>query len=126
MEDNVLRLDVSMDNAQTMDFVDRLADLFHHKGNPSLGQGLSLLELMVQLPSCPNLQNNVDVDCIAEAAIHLDDIRMVQKHLDLHLSCKLIGYFLFMQQLLLYYFQGTNEVRVSLLHQVHPAVLAVA
>jgi hypothetical protein len=81
---------------------------------------------MVQLPSCANLQNDVDVDRIAEAAIHLDDIRMVQKHLYLHLSCKLIGYFLFMQQLLLNNFQSADEVCVSLLHQVHPSVLAVA
>ena len=77
-----------------MDLVDCLADLFHHKGNPSLGQGLSLLELMIQLTSCAYLQNDVDIDRIAETTIHLDDIRMVQKHLYLHLSCKLIGYFL--------------------------------
>lgn len=36
MEDNVLRLDISMYDAQTMDLIDRLADLPHHKGDSGL------------------------------------------------------------------------------------------
>ena len=126
MEDNVLRLDIPMNDAQTMDLIDRLADLFHHKGNPGLGQRLGLLELMIQLPSCAYLQDDVDIDGITEAAIHLDDIRMIEIHLDLHLSCKLIRNFLLMKQLLLDYLQSTDEVSVSLLHQIHSSVLAVA
>lgn len=81
---------------------------------------------MIQLPSCPYLQNDVDIDGVTEAAVHLDDIRMVEIHLDLHLSCKLICYFLLMEQLLLDNLQGADEVRVSFLHQVHSSVLAVA
>lgn len=97
MEDNVLRLDVSMDDAQTMDLVDRLADLLHDEGNPGFGEGLSLLELMVELASSAYLENDVDVDRITEAAVHLDDVGVIQKHLNLHLSCKLVSYLLLVE-----------------------------
>lgn len=97
MEYNVLGLDVSMDDAQGVDLVDRLADLSHHKGNPRLGEGLSFLELVVKLASSSYFKYDVDVDCIVEAAVHLDDVGMIEKHLDLHLSCKLISDFLLMQ-----------------------------
>lgn len=126
MEDDVLRFDVSMYDPERMDLIDGIAHLLHDEGYPCLRQRLRLLELMVKLPSCSDLQNNVDVDCVVEAAIHLDDIRMIEEHLDLNLSGELICYLLFMQQLLLYYFKSAYEVAILLLHQIHSAVFATS
>jgi hypothetical protein len=81
---------------------------------------------MIQLSPGSYLQYNVDVNRIMEAAIEFDDIRMIEKHLDLHLTCKLIRYLLFMDQLLLDYLQSADEVRVLFLHQVHTAVFTVS
>ena len=77
-----------------MYFIDCITDLLHNEGYPCLGQRLGLLELMVKLPSRPHLQNNVDIDCIMEATVHLDDIRMIEEHLYLNLPNELICYFL--------------------------------
>jgi hypothetical protein len=103
VQDNVLRLDISVDDPQRMDLVHGFTDLPHNEGDPCLRERLRLLELMIELPSSSNFQYNVDVDCIVEAAIHLDDVGMIQEHLYLDLTCELIGNFLLMQQLLLDY-----------------------
>lgn len=126
VEDDVLRLDVSVYDPERVDFVDSLADLSHDEGDPGLGQRLSLFELMVKLSSSPDLQDDVDVECIVEAAVHLDDVRVIEVHLDLHLPYELIGDFLLMKQLLLDYLQGADEVGRPLPYKVHSPVLAVA
>lgn len=109
-----------------MYFVDCIANLLHNEGYLCLGQWLRLLELMVELPSRPDLQNNVDIDGIMEAAVHLDDIRMIEEHLYLNLSNELICNLFFVQQLLLDYLKSAYEVTMSLLDQIHPAVFTTA
>lgn len=79
---------------------------------------------MIELSSRPHLQDNIDIDCVVEAAIHLDDIGMVEEHLDLDLSGKLIGDFLLMQQLLLDHLQSAYEIAVLLLNEVDSAVFS--
>ena len=92
-----------MDNPQRVYLIDRLTHLLHNKGNPSLRQRLRFLQLMVQLPSGAHLQDDVYIGRIIEATIHLDDVGVVEEHLDLDLSDELLSYLLFMQQLLLYH-----------------------
>jgi len=94
VEDYILRLDISMYNPIRMYLINCLTDLFHDEGYPSLIQGLGFLQLMVQLPSCSHLEDDIDVDTIVEAAIHLDYVGMVQKDLDLYLTNELIRDFL--------------------------------
>lgn len=60
-----------------------------------------------------------------KATIHLDDIRMVEEHLDLDLPCKLICYLLFLQQALLDYLQSADEVGISLAHQINSSIFAI-
>lgn len=96
MENDVLRLDIPMYDPKRMDLIDCIADLLHNEGYPCLRQGLRFLELMIQLSSRSDLQNNVDVDRIMEAPIHLDDIRMIEEHLYLNLSDELISDLLLM------------------------------
>jgi len=50
---------------------------------------------MVELSSCSDLQNNVDIEIVIEKSIHFDDIRMVKISLYLQLSDELICYFFF-------------------------------
>lgn len=81
---------------------------------------------MIELPSSSNFQNDVDIGSIIEAAIHFNDVGMVEKHLDLHFADELVGYFLLMQKLLLNDLQSTDKVGALLLHQIDSAVFAVA
>ena len=80
---------------------------------------------MVELPSGADLQNDVDVSDVVKAAVHLDDVGVVEEHLDLHLPYELLSDLLLVQQLLLDHLQGANEATVLLLYQIHPPVLAV-
>ncbi len=80
---------------------------------------------MVELPSRAYLQDDVDVELVVEAAVHLDDVGMVQEHLDLHLPRKLVSYLLLMQQLLLDHLQSAHEVAPPLTYQVHTPVFAI-
>lgn len=81
---------------------------------------------MVELASCAYFQNYIDVCGIVEATIHLDDVGVVEKHLDLHLSYELICDFLLVQKLLLDYLQSADEVGVPLTNQVHSAILTIS
>lgn len=126
MHHDVLRLDVSVNDTQRVDLIDCVADLLHDEGDARLGQRLCLLELMVELSACAHLQNDVDIGGIVEAAVEFDDIGMIEKHLDLHLSDKLVSDLLFMQQFLLDHLQGTDEISVSLSYQVYTAVFTVS
>ena len=58
-----------------------------------------------------------------EAAEHLDDVGMVEKHLDFNLTYKLVSDLLLVQQLLLYDLQGTDKARALLSNKVHSSVL---
>lgn len=49
---------------------------------------------------------------------------MVQEHLDLHLPDELVSYFLLMQQFLLDYLEGADEVGVFIFHEVNSTVFA--
>lgn len=81
---------------------------------------------MVELSSRSNFQYNVDVAGIVEAPVHLDDVRVVEEHLDLDFAGELISDFLLLQQTLLDHLQRTHEVCISLANQVHPTVLTVS
>ena len=81
---------------------------------------------MVQLSSGSYFQDDVDVVGVVEAAVHLDDVGVVEEHLDLHLSGELVGDLLLPQQTLLDDLQRADEVCVSLADQVDSTVLTVA
>ena len=97
MEYDILRFDISVYDPKGMYFIDSLADLPHDECDPSLGERLWFFELVVELPSCAYLKDDVDVEFVMEAAVHLDYVGVVEKHLDFDLSCKLVGYFLLMK-----------------------------
>ncbi len=66
-----------MDDSSPMELIDSSADLLHDAGNLSLGEGFASLELMKELSSDGHLHNEIDVFLIVEAAIELDDVRVV-------------------------------------------------
>ena len=81
---------------------------------------------MIELSSCSYFKNDVDIRYIIEAAIHLDDVGMVQKHLNFDLTDELLSNFLLMQQFLFDNFQGTNKICIFFLHQIHSTIFTIA
>jgi len=81
---------------QGVDLVYSLTDLTHDEGDSRLREGLWLLKLVVELSPSAHLQNNVYIRSIVEAAIHFDDVGVVEEHLDLDLADELVGYFFLM------------------------------
>ena len=64
---------------------------------------------MVELTSSAYFQDDVDVCFIMEEAVHLDDVGMVQKLLNLQLSRELLDDFFLHYDLLLDHLQGADE-----------------
>lgn len=93
-----------MDNFEWVDLVDRVTNLTHDEGNSGLGERLWFFELMVKLPTGSYFQNNIDIGCIIEAAVHFDDVGMVEEHLYFYLSYELVSNFFLVQQPFLYDF----------------------
>ena len=109
-----------------MYLIDCFTDLLHNEGNAWLGERLTLLELMVELPACPYFEEDVDVAGVVEAPIHLDNVRVVKEHLDLHLSNELVSNLLLVQKLFLNHLHCAYKASSLLSHQVHATVLARA
>jgi len=79
---------------------------------------------MVELTSCSDFQNNVNVCNIIKTSIHLDDVGMIEEHLNLDFSYELLCNLFLVKQFFLYYFKGTNEACIFLLDQVNSTILA--
>lgn len=84
-----------------MNLVDCIANLFHQESDFGLRQLVILFQIMIQLPTRTNFKNNVDIFIIIKIAIHLDDVRMIEIHLNLEFPDKLFGDFLLEQETLL-------------------------
>lgn len=65
---------------------------------------------MEQLAACTHLENDVDVLLVVKVPVHLDDVRVIEVHLDLQFPDKLLGYLLLFQQFLLDHFERAYEV----------------
>jgi hypothetical protein len=94
MKHDVFGLDISMDNSVSMKLFYSRADLSHKPGSFNFRHGLTSLKLLIELSSKGHLKDDVDMLLIIEATVHLDYVRVVEIHLDLDFSCKLINYFL--------------------------------
>lgn len=82
MQDYILRLDISVYNSQRVNLINRITYLFHQKGNFRLWQSLRLLEIMIQLPTSSHLKYDINILIIIKITIHLDDVWMVEMHLN--------------------------------------------
>jgi hypothetical protein len=100
--------------------------LLHNEGYPRFCKGLRFLELVIELSSSADLENDIDIKSVVEAAIQFNDIGMVEEHLDLNLPNELISDLLLVQQFLLYYLQRANKVGVALTHQINPSILPIS
>lgn len=109
MKNNILRLNISVNNSQTMYVVYSIADLFHQKYHFGFLQRLRLFQIMVQLSSCTHFEDNVYVIVIIEITVHFDNIRVVEKHLNLEFSDELFSYLFFQNNFLFNHFKSAYE-----------------
>ena len=98
-----------MDNPQRVNLVDCLTNLLHDRCHFCLCNWLTLFELMLQLSSSANFQDDIDICFIVEKAVHFYDIWMAQKLLDFELSCKLLYNFFLFQKFLLHHLKRTHR-----------------
>lgn len=104
--------------------IDRRDNLPHNNSNAGFSQRCTLLDLFVELPAKGHFQNNVNVHAVIKIAIHLDDVRVIQKQLYFQLTDKLLCNLFILEHLLLNDFESTNKFGLFLLHQENLAVLA--
>ena len=90
MQDNIFGLYIPVNDPQWMNLVDRLTDLLDVSGDFLLGHGFAAFKLMVKLAACSNLQNNVNISLVIKVAVHFDDVWVVEEHLNLKFSDKLL------------------------------------
>lgn len=66
-------------------------------------------QVVVKLTTRPHFKDNVDVLIIIKVTIHLDNVRMIEIHLDLEFSDELLGNFFLQEKTFLNYLKGTDE-----------------
>lgn len=82
VDNNIFRFYISVNDSQGMNLIDCFTHLLYYGCNFILSHWLWPFELMEKLPSSSHLKNNVDIVFIIKVAIHFDDIRVIQKHLN--------------------------------------------
>lgn len=109
MHDDVLRFDVPVDDLGVVEYFYCRAYLLHERGYFNLGHGFSAFKLLVELSAHANLQDDVDVLFIVKTAVHLDDVGVVEKGLNLQFPDELLCDFLLLEQFFLYHFESTDK-----------------
>jgi hypothetical protein len=109
MHDDVLRFDVPVDDLGVVEYFYCWAYLLHEGGYFNLGHRFSAFELLVELSTHANLQDDVDVLFIVKTAVHLDDVGVVEKHLYFDFSDELFYDLLLDQHCFFDDFQSTKE-----------------
>lgn len=97
-----------------MYFVDGLANLFHDVGDPGLSHRFRLAQLMVELSSCTDFEDDVYVGFVVKEAIHPDNVGVVKIGLNFEFSNELLCDFLFFEEFLLDFLECTGEACISL------------
>ena len=87
-DDDVLRLEIPMNDAMTMDVANSLKDVAEDRYDLRLLQLLGLLDHLEQVAAGTVFHNEVDVLLIVEETVQLDDVWVVEVHLDLYLADK--------------------------------------
>ena len=86
LDDDVLRLEIPMNDAMTMDVANSLKDVAEDRYDLRLLQLLGLLDHLEQVAAGTVFHNEVDVLLIVEETVQLDDVWVVEVHLDLYLA----------------------------------------
>ena len=123
MQDDIFRLDISVNDLARVQLVYRLTDLPHDPGYFGLRHGLQFFKLFKQLPAHGEFHQQIDVYSVVKEPVHSDDVRVVQETLNLELSDKLLSDIFFPEKLLLYYFDGDDEVGLLFLCQEDVPIL---
>lgn len=109
MQDNILWFDVSVDDFEGVNLINSLADLFDIAGYLLLWHRLVFFELVIELSTCSDFQDDVNIGLIIEVSVHFNYVRMVEIHLYFKLSDKLLDNLLLFQKLFLDHFHCAHE-----------------
>ena len=82
MQDDIFRFDVAVDDPAAMELLDSSTDLLHQSCSLDLVHGFSPFEFFVELAAGCEFQDDAEMLLVVEAAVHLDDVGVIQKHLD--------------------------------------------
>ena len=118
MDDYILWLDIAMNNAKRMYFVDCLTYLLYYWCYFILCHRLWSFKLMEELSACPYFEDNVDVILIIKISVHLDDIWVIKIKLDFEFSDELLDDIFFLDKLLLDHFQSADKSWIFLLQPI--------
>jgi hypothetical protein len=128
IEEQVLRLDVTVDNSLGVAVLEGGAELAHVLGGdlgsvPALGLAA---EILVELTLGRELGDEVDTRRIVEVAVKTDDVRVSEVRLDLNFALELVLDAGPLELLLEHYLDSNDITRNVLTSKVHIAKLAVA
>jgi hypothetical protein len=90
VEQDVLRLQISMQNIILMHVFDSLANLFHIFPYYSLRKTSCVLQVLIEIPSQTRLKYQVGCLLIDKEVIKMDYMRMTEKTLDLYFTDELL------------------------------------
>lgn len=88
-QDDIFRLDIPMNDAIEMQFVESLAYASHDRMPLVFSQFAFNLKNIIELATWTILQQQIDIETIMEIWIELDNIDMIEVWLDLNLSDEL-------------------------------------
>jgi hypothetical protein len=77
LEENILRLEVSVDDVVLMAVVDAGKDLLHQDRTVSLGKLAALQDLVEELSSLADLSDEVVALLVLKELVHLDDVGVI-------------------------------------------------
>merc|ERR1719399_767532 len=123
-DEDVLRLDVSVDHMLRVAVPDGLRDLLEVPGRPGLGELPPVREQVVELPARRELQHEVDPLLVDEEAEEAQGVDVAEVRLDLDLAPQLVLHPVADELALVQYFQGESEMGAALLCQVHVTKLS--
>ena len=125
-KDDVLGLDVAVEYLVAVHESDGVEQVADDEGGGFLGEGLSAGDDVEELSVAAQLHDDVEVLVVAEVAVDLDDVGVVEEALDLQLPHELHQEVLPHDPLLLDHLQPHDQPRTALPRQVHAPELPLA
>lgn len=123
---DILRLDVSMDDMLSMEIPKSRCHLGNVVSGLPLWEPVLATKMLVQLALSGKLENQKDALAVMEVAIQLEDVGVPQIALNLNLSSNLLLHTTMLQLVLVKDLQSTNKTSGPLTCEVHASELSLS